>query len=435
MTPPPPRQYDGLLPLSAFPLKRLMRRFPGFAIAHRLAIAALACVCLLTSTQAGDLLVADRLSNSVYRYSESGTLLGTVLADNVNLNQPTGLALSPDLTKLYVASFQNSQIVAYDYNLAAGTASNPTVFAAGFADNLATPSSILFSQDGSTMYVSNLGGTGVARFNLDGSTAGPPLQFAAPQNQSLFQFSGLAFAPDGKLLVGAFQDFPAGTSGAVGRANAANSALAPLISPATSLNGASGLLVHGDDLYVTGMFASNIQRFDANTGAHDPTFSVTDLAFPQGLLAAPDGNGLLVGILGVANGAGHIARYDFDGALLGTFAATGNGGFTEATAFIAVPDLVAPAPGVFNNDQTVDGDDLAIWKSNFGNNSGSATVSMGDADANGKIDGADFLIWQRNFTAAPNATVASVVPEPSALILAFAIIAVCGLATRGRKPS
>ncbi|MBA4107741.1 MAG: hypothetical protein C0485_18565 [Pirellula sp.] len=410
-----------------------MPRSLGSTFALLIAIAALACGNLLNAAHAGDLLVADRLSNSVYRYSKSGALLGTVLTDNVNLNQPTGLALSPDLTKLYVASFQNSQIVAYDYNLAAGTASSPTVFAAGFADNLATPSSILFSHDGSTMYVSNLGGTGVARFNLDGTSAGPPLQFGAPLNQSLFQFSGLAFAPTGELLVGAFQDFPAGASGAIGRANAANTALAPLIGTAMSLNGASGLLVHGDDLYVTGMFASNLQRFDANTGAHDPTFSVTDLAFPQGLVEAPDGNGLLVGILGVANGAGHIARYDYDGALLGTFASTGGGGFTEATAFIAIPDPVAPPPGDFNGDHAVDGNDLAIWKANFGNNSGSATAAMGDADANGNVNGADFLIWQRNVTTTPTATVASVIPEPNALMLAFTAIAACGLATQRVK--
>jgi len=407
-----------------------MRRLPGPTFALLLTAAVIICGALSRAAQAGDLLVADRLSNSVYRYSESGALLGTVLADNVNLNQPTGLALSPDLTKLYVASFQNSQIVAYDYNLAAGTATNPTVFAAGFADNLATPSSILFSRDGSMMYVSNLGGTGVARFNLDGSTAGPALQFAAPQNQSLFQFSGLAFAPTGELLVGAFQDFPAGVNGAVGRANAANTALAPLVAPATSLNGASGLLVHGDDLYVTGMFSSNIQRFDVHTGAHDPTFSVTDLAFPQGLLAAPDGNGFLVGILGVANGAGHIARYDFDGNLLGTFASTGGGGFTEATMFIEVPDPAAPIPGDFNGDHVVNGNDLAIWKSNFGANSGSATAAMGDADADGNVNGADLLIWQRNFTPVPNATVASAVPEPTALLLAVTTLAARGFAAR-----
>lgn len=407
-----------------------MRRSLALSIALRLAFALLAGGAAFSAVNAGDLLVADRLSNSVYRYSAGGALLGTVLTDNANLNQPTGLALSLDLTKLYVASFQNSQVVAYDYNLAAGTASNPVVFAAGFADNLATPSSILFSRDGSTMYVSNLGGTGVARFHLDGSTAGPPLQFAAPENQSLFQFSGLAFAPDGALLVGAFQDFPAGTSGAIGRANAANTALTPLINPATYLNGASGLLVHGDDLYVAGLFAGNIQRFDVTTGAHDPAFSVADLAFPQGLLAAPDGNGLLVGILGVANGAGHIARYDFAGNLLGTFAANGSGGFTEATAFIAVPDPVAPAPGDFNGDQVVNAADLAIWKSNFGNNSGSATAAMGDADANGHVNGADFLIWQRNAIPAP---AASAVPEPTTLLLAITTLAARCLAPRRRR--
>jgi hypothetical protein len=203
-----------------------------------------------------------------------------------------------------------------------------------------------------------------------------------------------------------------------------------LVAPATSLNGASGLLVHGDDLYVTSMFASNIQRFDAHTGAHDPTFSVAGLEFPQGLLAAPDGNGLLVGILGVSNGAGHIARYDFDGALLGTFAAHGNGGFTEATAFIEVPDPAAPIPGDFNGDQTIDGEDLAIWKSNFGANSGSATSAMGDADANGRVDGADFLIWQRHFTATSSASTAGAIPEPGALLLAFPAIAACVLAAR-----
>ena len=407
-----------------------MRRLASLTIVLRLAVAAIACSSLINAAQAGDLLVADRLSNSVYRYSESGALLGTVLTDNVNLNQPTGLALSPDLTKLYVSNMGNSRVIVYDYNLAAGTATNPAEFA-GLADNLVTPNAILFSHDGATMYVSNLGGTGVAHLNLDGTPAGPPLLFAAPLNESFFQFSGLAYAPNGELLVGAFQDFPANASGAVGRANPAGTALTPLVGPAASLVGASGLLVHGDDLYVTSMFSSNIQRFDANTGANDPTFSVTDLAFPQGLLEAPDGNGFLVGILGVSNGAGHIARYDFDGNLLGTFAATGGGGFTEATAFIEVPDPISQMPGDFNDDQAVDGDDLAIWKSNFGNNTGNATAAMGDADANGNIDGADFLIWQRHVTATPT-TVA--IPEPNGLAITLTALG-WGLVTRTNRPS
>ena len=150
------------------------------------------------------------------------------------------------------------------------------------------------------------------------------------------------------------------------------------------------------------------------------------------LLRPPAGHGLRAGSLGVSNGHGHLARYTFDGNLLGTFASTGGGGFPEATAFIEVPDPVSQVPGDFNNDQTVDGNDLAIWKSHFGNNSGSATAAMGDADANGKIDGADYLIWQRGFSPATGATLVRI-PEPRALYFALTSLTACGLALRAPK--
>jgi DNA-binding beta-propeller fold protein YncE len=287
------------------------------------------------ASDAGEVLVADRLTNSVYRYSESGALLGTLLTDNVNLNQPTGLAVSPDGTKLFVSSFQNSRVMRYDYDYAAGTATNPTIFAEGVIDNLLSPNAILFSQDGSRMYVSNLGGTGVAQFNSDGSTAAAPLG-GSLGGDGFFQFSGLAYAPGGELLVSAFQDFPEGTSGAVARSDVPISTLSQFLGPAQSLNGASGLLVNGNDLYVSALFASNIQKFDVTTGAPDPNFTVSEIPFPQGLLAAPDGNGFLAAILGIVDGEGHIARYGFDGQLLEVFAEAGGAGFTEATAFIYV---------------------------------------------------------------------------------------------------
>src|SRR5688572_16568305 len=87
------------------------------------------CTHAAALCHAGEFLVSDRLSNSVYRYSDSGTLLGTLLTNNVNLNQPSGLQISPDNKKLYVTSSVNSRVVSYDYNFAAGTATNPSVFA------------------------------------------------------------------------------------------------------------------------------------------------------------------------------------------------------------------------------------------------------------------------------------------------------------------
>jgi DNA-binding beta-propeller fold protein YncE len=306
-----------------------------------LGLAALTLLFVGASASSAALLVADRLSNSVYRYSNSGALLGTVLTDNVNLIQPSGVALSPDQTRLYVSSIGNNRVMQYDYNVGTGAASNPVVFADA-ADGLMFPNSIVFSPSGNTVYVSNLGGSGVARFNLDGSSAGAPLN-GLIGGGAFFQFSGMAFAPSGELIVGAFQDFPAGTSGAVAKSNAAITSLSDFIAPSTALNGASGLLVQGFNLYVSAGFAGNIRRYNVSTGELDAGFGLSGLEFPQGMVNAPDGNGFLVGILGFVDGSGKISRYDFNGTLLGTFAINGSGGFTEATAFAVV--IPEPATG------------------------------------------------------------------------------------------
>jgi sugar lactone lactonase YvrE len=303
-------------------------------------IALFALLSWPTTSQAV-VLVADRLSNSVYKYSNNGAFLGVVVTDNTNVNQPTGLALSPDRSHLYLSSSQNNRVVRYDFNVTTGTATNATIFAEGAADGLAFPNAVLFSQDGDTIYVSNLGGTGVAQFNVDGSSAGPPINGAIAAG-SIFQYSGLAFAPTGELLVGGFQDFPAGANGAVARSNAAISSIADFIGPSPALNGASGLLISGNDLYVSALFAGNIQRYNATTGAVDPGFSLAGLAFPQALAAAPSGGGFLAGILGLVDGGGLIAHYDFNGNSVGdgvfAFASAG-GGFREATAFaVTIPE-------------------------------------------------------------------------------------------------
>ncbi|REK18076.1 MAG: hypothetical protein DWQ37_04930 [Planctomycetota bacterium] len=300
------------------------------------------CFSAAAPSDAAEILVSDRLTNSVFRYDESGTFLGTLLTDNVNLNQPSGLTVSPDGTELYVASSQNNQVVRYDYDFAAGTATNPSVFA---STGLAFPNSVLFSQDGSTVYVSNLGGTGVAQFNTDGTSAGAAIN-GTIAGGSIFQYSGLAFAPGGELLVGGFQDFPAGTAGAVARSDAGITTISDFIGPDALLNGVGNIVVDGNDLYATAGFAGRVNRYNATTGAVDGGFSITGLPFPASMILAPDGNSLLVGVLGVSDGAGSILRFGLDGTPLGTFAtAQGNpaDGFAEATGMA----VVVPEPSAF----------------------------------------------------------------------------------------
>lgn len=292
----------------------------------------------LSSASAAEVLIADRISNAIHRYTVDGDYIATLVSDGVNLNQPAGLQLSPDFRHLYVASSLNSQVVRYDYSYTQGTATNPVVFADA-SDGLLFPNSILFSEDGNTIYVSDIAGAGVAQFNLDGTVAGPPMLGAIGGTIPLF--SGLARGPSGEILVGGHVDptilDPFASNGAVGRIDAGFTTLSDFIAPSMSLAGVSSLLVDGNDLYVVALYAGTVSRFDATTGALDPTFSISGLGFPAGLMLAPDGNGLLVGVLSDMGGEGAILRYDFSGNFVEEFApAVMTGGFSEATAMLLV---------------------------------------------------------------------------------------------------
>jgi hypothetical protein len=393
-------------------------------------LSALACVNWPAEGRADEVLIADRLSDSVYRYSESGQLLGTLIdgtTDNF-LNQPIGLAISHDRTKLFVSSFGGG-VTRYDYSYATHTATNPFALP---ATNLAVPNAMLISPDGSTLYVSNLGGTGVARFHVDGSSAGPPL---TRPDGSQTMFTGLAFNPEGKLLVGVFTDNSG--NGAVDVANLTTGELSDFITSSSSLTGGSGVMVHRNQLYVSGMFASTIRRFDATTGAPDPTFAVNGLGFPQQLMPAPDLNGFFVGVLGVAIGAGSIPRYDYDGNFLGSFASPSPGGFTEGTAFVTT--IPEPTRGDFNLDgQFTSADlpmmlkaltDLDTYKA-AKNITQADLLTIGDYDNSNSVTNSDIQGLINALAAAGLGSVAAV-PEPNAAILAgLAFFATAALVRR-----
>jgi hypothetical protein len=74
-------------------------------------------------------------------------------------------------------------------------------------------------------------------------------------------------------------------------------------------------------------------------------------------------------------------------------------------------------PGDFDNDQDVDGEDLADWRAAYGQ------TAVGDADDDGDSDGNDFLIWQRSLNVPLAVASVSAVPEPaSAVLLGVALV-------------
>jgi autotransporter-associated beta strand protein len=118
------------------------------------------------------------------------------------------------------------------------------------------------------------------------------------------------------------------------------------------------------------------------------------------------------------------------GEVLGTFEALAlpaldaalewNVAYLSNAVVLSVAPAVAADPADFNGDGVVDGDDLGVWRSQFGQTAEIGPLA-GDADGDQTVDGTDFLTWQRNIT--PTAGVgAAAVPEPAgaaAMLLAL----------------
>jgi hypothetical protein len=85
--------------------------------------------------------------------------------------------------------------------------------------------------------------------------------------------------------------------------------------------------------------------------------------------------------------------------------------------FVVYGALTQPSLAAdFNDDNTVNGLDLAIWKTSFGVN------ANGDADGDNDTDGADFLTWQRQFGSSLASATAAAVPEPASMATALAAV-------------
>ena len=86
----------------------------------------------------------------------------------------------------------------------------------------------------------------------------------------------------------------------------------------------------------------------------------------------------------------------------------------------------------FNNDDTVDGDDLTDWRNSFGDD------ALANADGDSDSDGADFLIWQRELglgaSSPTSAALSSVVPEPAGLAVVFTAAIGAAVFRRSSRP-
>lgn len=383
-----------------------------------------AAVALLNQTSmlaAPQVLVADRLTGRVLSYDVDGNFTGVVVDDPNNLDEPSGLTLSPDRSKLYVTSRQGDSVVRYDFN--GTTASNPQVI---IDSGVNGPTNLLFSEDGQTLYVANLGdqtmfgfdGSTVSQFDPNGASAGPDLTGGLESGRT-----GLAFDPAGNLMVSAFGE------GTVYKYNSGTQSFEVFIGPESLLAGTGNLLVVGNDLIVPGGFSGSVLKYDAITGTEDPNFGpIFDLEFPGSIALAPDGSGFLLGVIGFVDGTGRIEKYDFDGQLIEVYAANSavdpNQGFGEASGLLTLFDSAD-----FDTDGDVDGTDLGIWEVAYGVDDGA------DADFDGDSDGHDFLIWQRQVTVPLEilSSAATVVPEPASGLVACFCAVMVGCRRGGRS--
>jgi len=138
-------------------------------------------------------------------------------------------------------------------------------------------------------------------------------------------------------------------------------------------------------------------------GATGDTFDASDFGFGPGTYSV------------VARAYDEVLDYAQDGGLLDLVRRDFDKLEQEISWSLVVS--ATTVPGDFSGNGFVDGEDLSIWQTGFGQPSGASTLD-GDADEDGDVDGADFLVWQRSF-APESFTNTAVVPEPSGLVLLF----------------
>ena len=96
----------------------------------------------------------------------------------------------------------------------------------------------------------------------------------------------------------------------------------------------------------------------------------------------------------------------------GSFVVNYGAGSSFNPNHVVLSNFMAGLAGDFDVDGDVDGDDLTLWRNNFGTGT---THMTGDADGDGDADGGDFLTWQRQLGGPATAGATASIPEPATL--------------------
>jgi len=225
--------------------------------------ATLALLALATAARA-DLFLSSFNGNTVFRFTDAGTQIGSgpfvTLAGNGGLNLPHRPMLFPD-GNLYVASASNDRILRYNGTTGA------------FLNAFIQP---------------NANGLGATDLDY-------PVD--------------MAFGPDGNLYVSSQ------LNDAILRFNPNSGAFLGVFASGGSLDGPSGISITNGSLYAVGRFSNNVIRYDFNTGAVNGSFSLDGLNQPFGVDVGADRR------LYIADGSnGRVIRVDQNsGAILNTF--------------------------------------------------------------------------------------------------------------------
>ncbi len=386
------------------------------------------------STRA-DLLVSDRITNRILRYDDrSGDFLQEVVGPGnplsaSDLMDPAAMAQGIQ-GDLFVASRGTGSVLRYDLDTGA--------FLEEFASGINGPSGLLVDTERNELLVSQLGNFDaelILRFDLD---SGARLDNPIGAGGGPTGRSDLVMGSDGLLYAASFFD------GRVLRYDPATGAprgsnpqdpTGTFAGPVLISLGSNGLAFDAaDNLYVVGLFTSNVVQYDTDGQLVRELIPALGggLFFPADLQINQDGDLLVSSLgnddpdLGLPLGPGYIGKYDLEtGQPLDPFFITG-GGLEQPSSLLVLADAVGPRAD-FNGDGVVDGDDFLIWQLAF------AVDAQGDADDDGDTDGDDFLIWQIEFGGVAASPTAAAVPEPTACALASVLAALLGGLARGGR--